>query len=152
MTVRETHNHPFDLVRRREQPDVQKRGAICVNAAEPEEGSPHAATLKREQWERVAPDRDKDVLADKRRDRVADVGVKESSARLDEVVGHHTERLLRTDRLEVLRKCETRAGDREVAGRVEHGLEAGTFVLRECVHQRLKPEFDKQQNGQLERQ
>ena len=39
-------------------------------------------------------------------------------------------------------KDSTRAGDREVAGRVEDGLEAGSFVLRECVHQRLKTEFE----------
>ena len=140
--MRATHNHPFYLVRRREQPDVQKRGAICVDAAESEEGSPHAATLKREQRERVAPDRDKDVLSDDCRDGVADVGVQESSARLDEVVGHHTEGLLRADGFKMLGKCETRAGDDEVARRVEDGLEAGSFVLRECVHQRLKTEFE----------
>ena len=71
---------------------------------EPEEGSPHAAALKRKQQERVALDRDKDVLADDCRDGVADVGVQESTARLDEAVGHHTEGLLRTDCFEVLGK------------------------------------------------
>ena len=100
--MRETHNHPFYPVARREEADVQKRGAVCVDAVEPEEGSPHAAALKRKQRERVAPDCDKDVLADDCRDRVADVGIQESSARLDEVVGHHAEGLLGTDGFAVL--------------------------------------------------
>ena len=59
VTVRKTHNHPFYHVGRREGADVQKRGAVCVDAMELEEGSPYAAALKRKERERVAPDRDK---------------------------------------------------------------------------------------------